>query len=128
MDRLAFTGAVIFPALLATFFTKQPSKRFTNFIIFTLISVVLTVLPAIFANANNHESYLWLFIWNPPVALVMVDESGINASNLLMAIIAVDALYLSLLLVKAGAAYRGYRGIFQEAKNDLTAAVTPNLP
>jgi hypothetical protein len=124
---LAFTGAVIFPALLATFFTKQPSKRFTNFIIFTLISVVLTVLPAIFANANNHESYLWLFIWNPPVALVMVDESGINASNLLMAIIVVDALYLSLLLVKAGAAYRGYRGIFQEAKNDLTAAVTPNL-
>jgi hypothetical protein len=125
---LAFTGAVIFPALLATFFTKQPNKRFTNFIIFTLISIVFAFLPAIYANNNGHESYLWLFIWNPPVALVMVDESGINASNLLMAIIAVDALYLSLLLVKAGVAYHSYRGIFKEAQDDITTAVMPNLP
>jgi hypothetical protein len=125
---LAFSGSVLFPAMLSAFVTKSETKRFVHFIIFTLISVALAILPSVYANANNHEEYLWLFVWNPPVILGLVDEGGINKSHLLIAAIVVNSVYLTALLVRATFAYRQYRSIFQEAKNGLASTATPSLP
>ncbi|MES2439728.1 MAG: hypothetical protein V4584_11700 [Verrucomicrobiota bacterium] len=125
---LAFTGGILLPALLASNFTKQESKRFTNFIIFLLASVILTIIPAIFANMNHHEKYLWLFVWNPPVLLTMVDDHSFAKSSLLKAGLIVDAIYLVLLLITAAIAFRGYGRIFKEAEDELAAGVKPVSP
>ena len=112
---LAVAGGLLLPALLASNFTKEESKRFGVFIIFLLASVILTILPAIFASINNHEQLLWLFVWNPPVILAMVGNSDFRDDHLLNAIIVVDSILLLLLLATATRAYRGYREIFAEA-------------
>jgi ABC-type transport system involved in multi-copper enzyme maturation permease subunit len=116
---LAIVGGILLPALLAANFSKQESKRFTNFLVFLLASVILTIIPAIFANINNHENYLWLFIWNPPIFITMADESGFDKSQLLNAVMVVDGIILSLLLATAFIAFRGYREIIEEAERGL---------
>ena len=117
---LAIVGGILLPALLAANFSKQESKRFTNFLVFLLASVILTIIPTIFANINNHENYLWLFIWNPPVFIAMADESGFDKSQLLTAVMVVDGIILSLLLATAFIAFRGYREIIEEAERGLS--------
>ncbi len=117
---LAIFGGLLLPALFASNFTKEESKRFGVFIAFLLASVILTILPAIFANMNNHEQYLWLFIWNPPVFLTMVDQREFRDDRLLTAVLIVDAIILLLLLATAARAYRGYREVFLEAESPPT--------
>ena len=116
---LAVVGGILLPALLAANFSKQESKRFTNFLVFLLASIILTIIPAIFANINNHESYLWFFIWNPPIFIAMESERSIDKSQLLTAVMIVDGIILSLLLITATIAFRGYREIIKEAKSGL---------
>jgi hypothetical protein len=119
---LAIIGGILLSALLAANFSKQESKRFTNFVVFVLASIILTIIPAIFANINHHESYLWFFIWNPPIFITMADESSFDKNQLLTAVMIVDGIILSLLLATATIAFRGYREIIKEAENGL---VTP---
>jgi hypothetical protein len=116
---LAVVGGILLPALLAANFSKQESKRFTNFLVFLLASVILTIIPAIFANINNHENYLWLFIWNPPIFITMADESSFDKNQLLTAVMIVDFIILALLLATAAIAFRGYREIIKEAESGL---------
>lgn len=123
---LAFTGGILLPALLTANFSKQEKKRFTNFVIFMLASVIFTIIPAIFANMNQHEQYLWWFVWNPPVFLTMVEDSGFNKSQVLNVALIVDSIYLGLLLITAAIAYRGYGRIFKEARDEM--APIPSLP
>lgn len=122
---LAIIGGVLLPALLAANFSKQENKRFTNFVVFLLVLVIFTIVPAIFANMNGHEKYLWLFAWNPLIFLTMVDESGFVKSQLLDAVMILDFIILTLLLGTACIAYRKYRGIFDEAEDGLSDDRTP---
>ena len=121
---LAVIGGVLLAALLAANFSKQENKRFTNFMIFLLGSIILTILPTIFANINHHENYLWLFIWNPPIFIAMADESSFDKSQLLTAVMIVDGIILTLLLATAIIAFRGYREIIKEAENGLSTPVS----
>ena len=121
---LAIIGGILLSALLAANFSKQESKRFTNFVVFVLASIILTIIPAIFANINHHESYLWFFIWNPPIFITMADESSFDKNQLLTAVMIVDGIILSLLLATATIAFRGYREILKEAESGL-ATPTP---
>ncbi len=123
---LAVIGGVLLPALLASNFSKQESKRFTNFIVFLLASIILAIIPAIFANINNHESYLWFFIWNPPILIPMAAEGSFDKNQLLTAVMIVDGIILSLLLATAFIAFCGYREIFQKAESGL--AHSPPAP
>ncbi len=116
---LGCLGGILLAALLAAVFTKQESRRFTNFMVFLLASVLLAVIPMIFANINNHEKALWFFIWNPPVFIAMVDESHFDKSQLLTAVVIVDFIILALLLATAAIAFRGYREIIKEAESGL---------
>jgi hypothetical protein len=114
---LGLVGGILLAALLASNFSKQESKRFTNFVVFALASIILTIIPTIFANINNHESYLWFFIWNPPIFITMADESSFDKNQLLTAVMIVDGIILSLLLATATIAFRGYREILKEAES-----------
>ncbi len=122
---LAFTGGILLPALLTANFSKQESKRFTNFLVFTVALILLTIIPAIFANINNHEKYLWFFIWNPLILLPMVDESCFVKSELLTAAVIVDSIILIGLLITAALAFRGYREIIEEAESELAKSTAP---
>ena len=117
---MAVIGAVLLPALLAANFSKSEDKRMTNFIVFLLLLVLFSVVPAIFTNINNHEKYLWLFIWNPLIFIPMMQESAFMKSHLLTAILIVDSIILILLWVSAFIAFRGYREVFAEAERGLT--------
>jgi hypothetical protein len=125
---LAILGGILLPALLSANFSKVENKRFTNFMIFLLASIILTIIPAIFANIDNHENFLWLFVWNPPVLLTMVDESCFLKSDLLTAAIIVDSIIILLLLITAAIAFRGYREIIQQASVDLGYSKAPLPP
>jgi hypothetical protein len=122
---LSIVGGVLLPALLAANFSKQENKRFTNFIVFLLVLVIFTIIPAIFANMNGHEKYLWFFAWNPLIFLTMVDESGFVKTQLLNAVMILDFIILTLLLVTAFIAFRGYREIFKETQAGLANEVAP---
>jgi ABC-type polysaccharide/polyol phosphate export permease len=117
---LAIIGGVLLPALLAAVFSKQENKRFTNFVVFLLVLVIFTIVPAIFANMNGHEKYLWLFAWNPLIFLTMVDESGFVKSQLLNTVLVLDFIIVTPLVGAACVAYRNYRRIFDEARAGLT--------
>jgi ABC-type polysaccharide/polyol phosphate export permease len=122
---LAVIGAVLLPALLAANFSKSEDKRMTNFIVFLLLLVLFSVVPAIFTNINNHEKYLWLFIWNPLIFIPMMQESAFMKNQLLTAILIVDSVILILLWVTAFIAFRGYREVFAEAERGLVKENTP---
>jgi hypothetical protein len=123
---LAFTGGILLPALLSSNFSKQENKRFSNFVIFMLASVILTIIPAVFANIHRHETYLWLFVWNPPVFLTIVDDTGFNKTQMLNVALIVDTIYLGLLLITAAIAFRRYGRIFKEAQDEMVPP--PSLP
>ena len=116
---LGCLGGILLAALLAAIFTKQENRRFINFMVFLLVSVLGAVVPMILTGINNHEKYLWFFIWNPPVSLFMSASSGFVKSEVLAAVMMVDAIILLMLLVTAGRAFRGYRRIIEEAEVEL---------
>jgi len=124
---LACLGSVLLPALLSANFSKQENKRFATFIAFAAASAILTIIPGILTNIDNNEKLLWLFIWNPPTFLMMVDERQFKAMDLLTAILIVDFVLTFLLILTAARAFRDYRRIFQETELEL--ADTPvNAP
>lgn len=116
---LAVVGGVLLPALLAANFSKIENKRMTNFVVFLLLLILFSVVPAIFADINNHEKYLWLFVWNPLVFIPMMTHSAFVKDQLLTAIIIVDFIILILLWITAAIAFRGYREVFAEARKGL---------
>lgn len=125
IGALGCLGGILLAALLAANFTKQESRRFTNFMVFLLASILLAVIPMILTSINNHEKLLWFFIWNPPVALLMAVSSSFVKSEVLAAVMIVDAIILLMLLVTAGFAFRGYRPVIEEAELELANPVVP---
>lgn len=122
---LALIGGVLLSALLAANFSKQEDKRFTNFVVFMLSLVVITVIPSILTNINHQESYLWLFAWNPFTFITMINDRAFVDQHLLLAVTAVDAIIVILLLISAAIAFRRYRDIFKEAEDTLALEEAP---
>ncbi len=126
IGALGCIGGILLAALLAAIFTKQESRRFTNFMVFLLVSILFAVIPMILTSINNHEKYLWFFIWNPPVSLFMAVSNGFIKSEVLAAVVIVDAIILMMLLVTAGSAFRGYRRVIEEADAELAKPTAPS--
>jgi ABC-type transport system involved in multi-copper enzyme maturation permease subunit len=120
---LSFLGSVLLPALLAALFTKEESKRFTNFMIFLVASICVAVAAMIFTGINSNEPALWLLIWNPPVVLFMMGTSKFDNHTLLMAIALVDSAIFLALLGTALKAYGEYQRVFVEAKESLVTKI-----
>lgn len=122
---LGVFGGLLLAALLAAIFTKQEDRQFTNFMVFLLFSILLAVIPMIFASINNKEKLLWFFIWNPPVSVFMTSGGTFNKDEVLAVVAMVDAIILVALLITAAGAYRGYRRTFDEAEAELTNSGVP---
>ncbi|MEO7100934.1 MAG: hypothetical protein ABI162_16375, partial [Luteolibacter sp.] len=125
---LSVLGAILLPALFAANFTKQGSKRFTIFLLFLVVSVLLMAVPAILASINHYEKVLWLFIWDPLIFLTMMDTSAFDKGDLLLAVSIVDFVLFALLMGSAGLAFRAYGDVFRETRDGLlgnTDAICP---
>jgi len=118
---LSLLGSLLLPALLATFFTKIETKRFSVFILFLLATGLITILAATFLNIWHEEKILWALIWNPSIFLPLIEEYGSESEKILNAVIIVDAVILAGLLIRAGQAFRSYQPIIAEAELSLNA-------
>ncbi len=125
---LAFLGSALLPALLAAHFTKDESKRFTNFMLFLVGSIIVMVAAMMVAGINDLEGILWIFAWNPPVIFGMLAISHFEKEDLLLVISVVDAILFGLLLVAALKAFRDYQRVYQETDRSLAEeAATPEI-
>lgn len=125
---LAILGGILLPALGAAHFAKQESKRFTVFLLFLVVSMLVMAGPAILANINNHEKILWLFIWDPWVFLTMMDSRVFNHGDLLLAVCVVDLVIFALLIASACIVFRKYREVFLLTHDGLSANANPIHP
>jgi ABC-type transport system involved in multi-copper enzyme maturation permease subunit len=123
---LACIGGVLLPALLAALFSKQESRRFTNFMVFLLVTVLFAVIPAILTSINDHERLLWLFVWDPLIFIPMLDMSEFSRPDLLTTVIAVVSIIFVILAIVAINAFRKYRDVIREAESQL--ASSPSAP
>ena len=115
---LSCLGGILLPTLLSVLFTKDDSKRFTNFMIFLVASISLAVSAMIFTSFNSREPMLWSLIWNPPVTLFMLGSSKFNNETLLMAVALVDSAIFLLLMGTALRAYGNYQRVFRETMDN----------
>ncbi len=114
-------GAFLLSAMLCSIFSRVESKRFANFLFFLVGSVVLTVIPQILVGIKNHQEWLWLMIWNPPVSLLMLNSypHKFDQAIVLTAVSAVDGIICCALLTRAAMAFGAYRPVFHEVENEF---------
>lgn len=124
---LSCLGVILLPALLAALFSKQEDKRFTNFMVFLVGSVILTIASMVMSGMSNDHALLWIVVWNPSAILFMRGIGGFGADELLTAVIIVDSLYLGLLVVLAIMRYRDYQRVFSETEIGMSA-IAPSAP
>jgi hypothetical protein len=124
---LALLGGILLPALLSAVFSKQETKRFSNFLIFLIGAVVISVGAMILTSTlTGVGSLLWLFIWNPLVALYMGSSSHYNLELVTVALMIVDGTLLLLLWLTAARAMKRHRGVMESSETIL--AVNPATP
>jgi hypothetical protein len=125
---LAFLGTGLLPALLAAHFTKEEGKRFTNFMLFLVGSVIVMVTAMMVASINNMEGILWIFVWNPPVIFGMLATNHFDSDDLLLVISVVDAILFGFLIVAALKAFRDYQRVFQETSDGIAGETALDEP
>lgn len=125
---LSCFGGVLLPALLAALFSKQENKRFTNFMIFLLLSVILTFAAMMLSAMNDNEPLLWAFIWNPPVFLFMLGIGRFDTESLLLGVSLIDSAIFLMLLGVAIKGYKEYGRVFMETEEGLARETPPTDP
>jgi len=119
---LSILGGGLFPALLTVIFCKDESKRFSSFLIFFLGGILLTIAPVILSSMNDSKDILWLFVWNPPVGLALLSQSGTDDSMVFFAMALVDIAILGALLILALRRMGYFRDAMLEAERESTRA------
>jgi hypothetical protein len=71
-------GALIFPAVVLLFF--KVANRFASYLIILASSVVLMGFLSLVADMMNKDGLLFFFVWLPPVAWALAEETGDYAS------------------------------------------------
>ena len=131
LGGLCCVGSILFPATLAALFSKQEDKRFTNFMLFLVGSVILTVATMVISGMSNERDLLWAMVWNPSSILFMRAVGHFRVEDLTLAVSLVSSLYMGLLFVTAIIRYRDYRRVFNETQEgmlDKVIAVPHNEP
>jgi ABC-type transport system involved in multi-copper enzyme maturation permease subunit len=118
---LSMLGVLLFPAVLQCFFFKGEGQRVANYMLLLLGSGILTGILAILASAMSNHGFLWVFIWNPMVFMVMTDFGKFSDADLFIAVSAVDLILVTILFIKAITLFKGSREVIQQAEENLTA-------
>lgn len=116
---LAIFGGLLFPAVWQVFLFRGEGQRVAHYLLILVgSSVVLLVLLAL-ADTMNSGNFLWFFAWNPLTFLVMMMESRISDSVLLVGVMVVDLLLMVILLGAAALGIKQAAPVIREAAKPL---------
>ena len=108
---LSLLGGLLFPGLLTTLFGKKVRERFAFFVLSLIASGVFTLVLGMLSGSLSNKDFLWFFVWNPFVLMLMQELGGFSKEGLVAAGVVVNALYFVVLLIKAFQAFRPIREI-----------------
>ncbi len=118
---IAMLGSLIFPALLVYFFKMQGPARVSNYILLSsAIGIVSLTLVAISESLSN-PLFLWLFVWLPPVSMIMLENHRIDEDTILICTILIQMIYLIAFLILA---LRQYRQSMQNLNHSKSPEIT----
>ena len=106
---LSLLGGLLFPGVLTVFFGKKVKERFACFVLLLIASGVFTLVLGMLSGVLSEREFLWFFVWNPLALTLMKESYGFSKDGLIFAGVAINALYLLLLSIKAFQAFRPIR-------------------
>jgi len=106
---LSLLGGLLFPGVLTVFFGKKVKERFACFVLLLIASGVFTLVLGMLSGVLSEREFLWFFVWNPLALTLMKEWHGFSSHALIVAGVAINALYLLLLSIKAFQAFRPIR-------------------
>jgi hypothetical protein len=78
-------SAMVFPAILVNIFKIHGPARVSNYILITAITGVISLTLVGVAESLSSTGFLWLFVWIPPVSMLMMQSSSTNDEAVLIA-------------------------------------------
>lgn len=103
---MGLISGMMFPAILVNFFKMQGPARVSNYILITVASGVISLTLLGIAESLSSKGFLWLFVWIPPVAMVMTESSGISDDAVFVATALFNIIYFVLFTSMAARHYR----------------------
>ncbi len=123
---LALLGTLLFPAVLQVFFFKGEGQRVANYLLLMIGTGILTGILGALTEAMSNRDFLWLFVWNPLVFVVMSSSNHFNDSALLIAVITIDFILITILLLYALAIFKPNREAIRQAEEELRSTSIPH--
>ncbi|MEY3394640.1 MAG: hypothetical protein RL346_876 [Verrucomicrobiota bacterium] len=103
---IALIGGWIFPGLLVYFFKMQGPARVSNYILLSAAIGIISLTLLAISESLSSPGFLWLFVWLPPVSLIMIENHQIDENSVLVCTALINMLYLLTFLVLAIRHYR----------------------
>ncbi len=103
---LACLGTLLFPAALINLLRLKGPQRVSNYVLFGIASCILAIVLAVIGESMSSRDFLWLFVWMPPVILVMQETGRFSTDDLIVAVLIIDCILFALLLILAQHTYR----------------------
>jgi hypothetical protein len=103
---MAFVGSLVFPALLVYFLKMEGPARISNYVLMSCALGIISLTLLAIAESLSNTGFLWLFVWLPPVSMVMLESSGIDDEAVMIATALFNIAYF---LIFMRLAIRNYR-------------------
>lgn len=103
---MGLISGMVFPALLVNLFKMYGPSRVSNYILFSVASGIIALTLMGIAESLSNKAFLWLFVWIPPVSMIMTDGGGINDDALLVATAFFNIAYFTIFVCIAARNYR----------------------
>ncbi|MEO8616088.1 MAG: hypothetical protein ABI600_13170 [Luteolibacter sp.] len=125
---LGYLGALLFPAVIQAFFFRGDGQRVANYLLLMIGSGIMTGILSALTEAMSNRDFLWLFVWNPTVLMAMVGMGRFDRNALLIASIAINLIFVTILLIKALSFLKGNREIIRQSEEELDASSVQSKP
>ncbi|MFN7342735.1 MAG: hypothetical protein ACK5TA_05310, partial [bacterium] len=98
---LGMISSMIFPAILVNIFKNNGPARVSNYILITVATGIVSLTLLGVAESLSSKGILWLFVWLPPVSMIMSDSGGLDEEMVLAATAAFNVIYFVIFNVMA---------------------------
>lgn len=109
---MGLLSSLVFPAILVNFFKMHGPSRVSNYILMSAACGIISITLLAISESLSNQGFLWLFVWMPPVNMVMMSNSGIDDNAVFFATGFFNIVYFILFTCMA---IRNYR----QSINDL---------
>jgi hypothetical protein len=98
---LGMISSMVFPAILVNIFKNNGPARVSNYILITVATGVISMTLLGVAESLSSKGILWLFVWLPPVSMMMSNTGGINEEIVLATTAAFNVIYFVIFTLMA---------------------------